>query len=184
MNLVELLKFIPLVIGGVLAYHLIFKLQLPSKNIGAILTYFIGIIIVFLAVSWLITSFLADWANDLLTAGTDGTEWTQFIDDSEDVFDGAFVDSGSGNSTTTVPTVVQVNNTVIITATPFPGVSAGQSSTEGVAGTTTYTVVSGDTLHNISTRFGVTVDQIRQANGIPSTSALIVVGQKLTIPAK
>ena len=105
MNLLELLKFIPLIIGAFLAYHLIFKLQLPSKNIGAILTYFIGTIIVFIVVSWLITSFLAGWANDLLDAGTTGDEWQQFIDASEDVVNDAFTTDGT--RATAVPTTVK-----------------------------------------------------------------------------
>ena len=46
-------------------------------------------------------------------------------------------------------------------------------------GTTTYTVVSGDTLSHISARFGVTISEIMKANGI--TSHMIYVGQKLKI---
>jgi LysM repeat protein len=186
MNLVELLKFIPLIIGGFLAYHLIFKLQLPSKNIGSIITYFIGIIIVFIAVGWLITNFVPDFANDLLDVGTSGPKWQQFINASEDVVDGAFSDRDNN----VVPTAVSTSviNRVIITPTPStPGVDAGQgeAGTEGVPRSpTTHTVVSGDTLNNISRRFGVSVDAIRQANGIPPNSDLIKVGDVLVIPAK
>lgn len=183
MNLIELLKFLPLIIGAFLAYHLIFKLQLPSKSIIAILTYFIGIVIVFLAVSWLITTFLADWANDLLTAGTSGAEWTQFIDASENVVDDAF----------TMPdeTTTQVQPQPIeVVATPTPRGDAqageGESGTESLpeSGPTSYTVVAGDTLNSIARKFGVTVADLRVANGIPSNSDLIIVGQKLTIPAR
>ncbi len=194
MNLIELLKFAPLIIGGVLAYHLIFKQNLPSKSIGAILTYFIGIIIVFFAVSWLITTQLANWANDLLDVGTEGgTGWTQFVDDSEVVFDDAFTDTGVGTSPTPTPTVVQINGGNNSAANPSlgnPGTAAGggngTSIIEPVApgGATTYTVVAGDTLNKVSRQFGVTVDQIRQVNGIPTTSDHIVAGQILTIPAR
>ena len=43
-----------------------------------------------------------------------------------------------------------------------------------------YVVQSGDTLNLIATRFGTTVDAIRQANGL--SSDVINVGQVLTIP--
>ena len=44
---------------------------------------------------------------------------------------------------------------------------------------TTYTVVSGDTLSHISARFGVPISEIMKANGI--TSHIIHIGQKLTL---
>ncbi|MDA2920164.1 LysM peptidoglycan-binding domain-containing protein [Desulfobacterota bacterium AH_259_B03_O07] len=45
-----------------------------------------------------------------------------------------------------------------------------------------YIVVKGDTLWGISKRFGVTVNDLYEANGL--TSDLILVGQKLKIPSK
>ena len=194
MNLVELLKFAPLIIGGVLAYHLIFKQNLPSKNIGAILTYFIGIIIVFFAVSWLITTQLANWANDLLDVGTEGgTGWTEFVDDSEKVIDGAFSDTDSGSAQAPAPTpVVQAvdssgNGNSVVTDPPL-GQAGGSNGTSGIQTApgvaTSYTVAPGDTLNKVSRQYDVTVDQIRQVNGIPPNSDHIIVGQILTIPAR
>jgi len=46
----------------------------------------------------------------------------------------------------------------------------------------THTVKKGDNLGRIASRYGVTVDAIRQANGIKGDN--IQIGQKLTIPAK
>ncbi|MCA9921765.1 MAG: LysM peptidoglycan-binding domain-containing protein [Anaerolineales bacterium] len=185
MNLLELLKFIPLIIGAFLAYHLIFKLQLPSKNIGAILTYFIGTIIVFIVVSWLITSFLAGWANDLLDAGTTGDEWQQFIDASEDVVNDAFTTDGT--QATAVPTTVQINaapnnggSNSTTGLAPDPGTNALEAAPSGI----TYIVIAGDTLSSISRRFGVTVSEIRAANGMGPTESIIQVGQQLVIPGK
>ena len=185
MNLTELLKFLPLIIGAFLAYHLIFKQQLPSKNIGAIVTYFLGIIIVFLAVSWLITSFLAGWATDLLEAGTTSTEWTQFMQASENVVEDAFSTDGSTNNGD--PTTVTAPSPALnIQPTPLPtippGVSAGpgENAITGSNLPTQYTVQSGDTLIKIGERFGVPYQQIIDANGLSSWT--IYPGDVLTIP--
>lgn len=184
MNLIELLKFVPLIIGAVLAYHLIFRQNLPAKNIGSIITYFIGILIVFLAVSWLITTFLPDFANDLLDAGQNGAEWQQFIDSSEDVVNNAFEDSDRTTTTTTTDTNPNQVQIITVTATPLPpGVAAGEGSAESAgSGPTVYTVVQGDTLLKISRQFGVSVNDLRAANGL--SGDLITVGQQLTIPAR
>jgi len=58
---------------------------------------------------------------------------------------------------------------------PSDGSSDGDSS-----GTTTYVVKSGDTLFAISQAYGVTVNQLKAANGL--TSSLIYTGQILKIP--
>lgn len=185
MNFIELLKFIPLIIGAFLAYHLIFKLQLPSKNVGAIITYFLGILIVFLAVSWLITTFLPDFANDLLDAGRNGDEWNQFIQNSEDVVEDAFTGiNNSGGSETTIIQPTAVQTTIIVTVTPDPNrTAAGETNLES-AGPSVHTVVAGDTLLSLSRKYGVSVENLRAANGIPAYSDLISVGQQLVIPAR
>ncbi|THE11910.1 LysM peptidoglycan-binding domain-containing protein [Bacillus timonensis] len=48
--------------------------------------------------------------------------------------------------------------------------------------TSTYTVAAGDTLYNISQRFGTTVDAIQAANNLTTTNLFI--GQVLTIPGE
>ncbi|MCA9886206.1 MAG: LysM peptidoglycan-binding domain-containing protein [Anaerolineae bacterium] len=146
-------------------------------------TYFIGIVIVFIIISWLITSFLAGWATDLLQAGTTSTEWQQFINESEGVVDDAFSTDGIGTDAGTVqqplpqPTSVQV---LIVTATPIPGQTI--LTQPNTAGAVQYTVVSGDTLTSIAQRYGVTVSDIMLANGM--TSDFLQAGQVLIIPAR
>ncbi|MEH7386028.1 LysM peptidoglycan-binding domain-containing protein [Bacillus sp. JJ1521] len=49
-----------------------------------------------------------------------------------------------------------------------------------VVDTSTYTVVAGDTLYGISTRFGTTVDQVKALNNL--TSNVLNIGQVLKIP--
>lgn len=180
MNLTELLKFLPLIIGAFLAYHLIFKQGLPAKSLGAILTYFIGILIVFIAVSWLITTFLAGWATDLLEAGTTSQEWQQFMNASENVVQDAFSsEPRPASSAATVVPVAPVNAT--ITPHPNPGVPAGSADQPALVGPTTYTVVAGDTLFGISQKYHTTVNDLMIANNL--TSYIIHPGQVLNIPA-
>lgn len=186
MNFTELLKFIPLIIGGVLAYHLIFRVGLPDKNIGSIFTYFIGILIVFLAVSWLIRTFLPDFANELLEAGRNGAEWNQFIDNSETVVNDAFNntdDGGGGGGDTTVPADPTAVRILVVTVTPAPSIPGNETNLESAA-PTVHTVVAGDTLLRLSRTYGVTVEDIRAANGIPANSNLIRVGDQIIIPAR
>lgn len=179
MNLTELLKFLPLLIGGFLAYHLIFKQNLPTKNIGSILTYFVGIIIVFVAISWLITTFLAGWATDMLQAGTTSTEWQQFINQSENVVEDAFASEGSGGATT-VQLQQPQSQIIVLTPTPSSGTDLGGSrAIVGSGGT--YTVMAGDTLFDIAKRNGTTVNAIMAQNGLSTTT--IYPGQQLVIPA-
>jgi LysM repeat protein len=177
MNLPILLQFLPLIIGGFLAYHLIFKQQLPAKNLGAILTYFVGIIIVFLAVGWFIRTFLPGFATELLQAGTSSPEWQEVIEASEDIVDDAFSSEGT---TTIQPTVVRVAP-IVVTATPNPGeTNLFTVPSEESSGPTLYTVATGDTLTNIAVRFGTTVNDIMIANGL--TTDFIRIGQVLIIP--
>ena len=65
----------------------------------------------------------------------------------------------------------------------IPGISAGddlEDNEENDTVPTTYTVASGDSLWSIANRFGVTVNELKSANGL--TSNLLSVGQVLIIP--
>lgn len=181
MNLTALLQFLPLLIGFFLAYHLIFKQNLPGKSIGSILTYFLGILIVFVAISWLITTFLAGWAADMLQAGT-ADDWGIVINQSEDIVEDAFSTDGTGSQ----PTTVQVQQTnqqqiIVVTPTPISGTSSGGDRAITTSGST-YTVVAGDTLTKIAERNGTTVDAIVKLNGLTNPNS-IQPGQKLVIPS-
>jgi LysM repeat protein len=164
LDLSQLLQFIPLVAGLLLAYHLIFNVKLPSSGIWGIISYILGILLVFLAVLLIVTRFLAPWTYSLLEAGS-STEWQQVMQTSEGIIESAF--NPSGNTGPRPPTPV---SPTMPTPTPIPG-----------TGTIVYyTVVQGDNLTSIASRFGVTVGAIKAANGL--TSDLIYVGQVLIIP--
>ncbi len=65
----------------------------------------------------------------------------------------------------------------------IPGISAGddlEDNEDSETVPTTYTVASGDSLWSIANRFGVTVNDLKSANGL--TSNLLSVGQVLIIP--
>jgi hypothetical protein len=183
MDLAQLARFIPLIAGVVLAYHLIFKQNLPSKNLGQIATYFIGILIVFFAVSLIITRFFAGWATELLEAGTNSDEWRQFIDASGSVVEDTFRSGGGSANQLQAPTPVPPQFVIVLTPTPIPGSvgipldPGGQPARPGQ-----YTVAAGDTLYDIAARFGTTVDAIMRQNGL--TSWTIYPGQVLNLPAQ
>ena len=183
MNLAELLRFVPLLIGLALAWHLIFKKDLlANKSILGVLAYLVGIIIVLFAVSWLIRSLLPGWSLGLLNTGTTSPEWQQVIDTSGDIFDSAFTDSGSAG-VVVQPTAVQVQvETVVITATPGPGEGFGTSDGNSSTGPAQYTVQAGDTLTRIAKQYGVTVNDIMRANNLMDPN-YIQPGQVLNIPA-
>jgi hypothetical protein len=170
LDLGQLLYFVPMIVGLILAYHLIFKVQLPNKGIWSIITYFIGILLVFLAVSFIITQVFASFTNDLLEAGQ-SAEWQQVINTSATIIDSAFDTNTSGGGTGSIAPTPTTPSVIIITATPVGG---------GGSNVVYYTVVQGDTLSGIAARFGTTVGAIKSANGL--TSDLIYVGQVLVIP--
>ena len=64
-------------------------------------------------------------------------------------------------------------------------ISVGQKllipTSETVTPTTTYTVVSGDTLYSIARKFNTTVDELKRLNNLSSNT--LSIGQKLLIPA-
>ncbi len=198
MDLALLARFIPLIAGIALAYHLIFKQQLPTKGIGPTITYFIGILIVFFGISLFVTNFLAGWASDLLSASTNSTEWSGFINTSGGILRDAFgvgdetvVTTGGSTIVTTTGGQPAVSAPQVVIITPAAGdpqapvIVSPQEQVQPPAaqtgGVSAYTVVAGDTLYEIAQRFGTTVDAIMRSNGL--TSYTIVPGQSLTIPS-
>ncbi|MBK8901225.1 MAG: LysM peptidoglycan-binding domain-containing protein [Anaerolineaceae bacterium] len=179
MDFLELLKFAPLILGfAFIAFLLFRKDPFSSFNLGKLITYFIGVLITFFVVGWLVDSFVFAWANDRLENADTSVEFQEFKDRSERIIDNSFSDDGSRQTTVVQPQpTAPTTNVIVITATPGstdPLVRPG-------TGPTQYTVVAGDTLFGIAQRYMTTVNDIMVVNGL--TSHTIVPGQVLNIPA-
>jgi N-acetylmuramoyl-L-alanine amidase len=76
------------------------------------------------------------------------------------------------------PKRLQVGKTIVI---PPPAPVAPTTVTPTISGEVVYTVVSGDTLSKIASKYHTTWQEIRDLNNLPTTN--IKVGQQLRIPA-
>ena len=90
--------------------------------------------------------------------------------------------SAAACSSATDVSIIYPNNCCCCCCTPpyMPSLPSDGSSDGDSSGTTTYVVKSGDTLFAISQAYGITVNQLKAANGL--TSSLIYTGQILKIP--
>jgi LysM repeat protein len=180
MNFGALVPLIPLIVGLAWLGYLIFRKDLASQSLIKILTYFLGVIIIFLAVGWLIDFFLLSWANERLQNAENNSEWVELVNTTDDILDRSFVDPGTEGN----PSSVQVVP-IVVTPTPSfgapPVVITVVPNQAGPVSGRTYTVVAGDTLHKIAQTFGTTVDAIMIANNLTNPN-LIYPGQVLVIP--
>ncbi len=68
--------------------------------------------------------------------------------------------------------------------TPVPGIVASPTPRPtSVDGSTIHVVQAGENLFRISLQYGVTVQDIVAANGLPNENAILSIGQELVIPA-
>ncbi len=178
MDFLELLKFAPLILGfAFIAFLLFRKDPFSSFNLGKLITYFIGVLITFFVVGWLMDSFVFSWANDRLENADTSAEFQEFKNRSERIIDNSFNDE----TTTTVVQPQAQPTAVIIVLTPTPQPGSTDPSARPQTGPTQYTVVAGDTLFGIAQRYNTSVNDIMVVNGL--TSHTIIPGQVLNIPA-
>lgn len=181
MNAGAIVVLFLIVVAITWAFWLIFKRDLIGINLGKLLSYFAGVILTLLIVLWITSRFLPWWAVRLVRDTQQSATAQELQNVSTDLINQ--IVAGPGVVVTTAPVVVQPTPIVVTPetstspqTTPVPNVS-GQSAAPGEQ---THIVQSGETLYSLSRRFGVTVDQIKQRNGL--TGDVIRVGQQLIIP--
>ncbi|HUM70416.1 MAG TPA: hypothetical protein PLK31_16405, partial [Chloroflexota bacterium] len=114
MDLLQLLRFLPLILGGALIVFLLFK-QGPIKDfkLTKLIVYFVGILVTLLFVGWLVDTFVFSWANDRLQATTDG-EFDAFVNSTEAIINAA-LDTSSSSSSSAPPAPTQPPVVIIVT---------------------------------------------------------------------
>ncbi len=193
MNLANLLQFIPLVIGLSLAFYIIKQYKVDNFSIWKLLLYFLGIIVTFVFVGWFVDYYLIDWMNDRLAA-SNTPSYVELESRTKQIVNDSFNSPPSSTTNTSSSTIQQPPSsnsgggnpptTVIIVPTHTPpsvGGGGPETGAAGISGSTTYTVVAGDTLFSIAKRNNVTVNDLMVANGL--TTHTIQPGQTLVIPA-
>ena len=181
MNTGALIVLFLIVFAIAWAFWLIFKLDLKDFKLGKLLAYFVGVILTLLVVLWVTSWFLPWWVVRLVQ----DTRKSATVQELQIAGAQLLKDIASTPSivVTTAP-VISPYQPIVVTPTPTisplntPGASSIQSLPLG--GERTHTVQSGDTLYNISRRYGVTVDQLKQRNNL--TGDMIRVGQQLIVP--
>ena len=176
MNILALVPVILLAIGLFWALWLIFKRDLLAQNLGKLVSYFLGVIITFGAILWLVGQFLPWWTVRLLQDTRQSPEVRTIQQVGREIW-GEVMTTETSPDTTVYETPQQPSATEV----PAEQGSGAQSATQGTQGETFHTVQSGDTLYNISQRYGVSQQLIKQRNSLSSDT--IRIGQKLVIPA-
>jgi hypothetical protein len=163
------------------AFWLIFKLNLSNINLGKLLSYFAGVILTLLVILWITSWFLPWWAVRLVQ----GTRQSASVQELQVAGAELLKEIASTPGiVVTVAPVIPPQQPIVVTPTPMlsPLTPEGSGIIQGLqfSGERTHVVQTGDTLYNISRRYGVSVDQLRQRNNL--TGDMIRVGEQLIIP--
>ncbi len=197
MDLLALFPFFLLGLGLLWALWLIFKRDLLSQNLGKLISYFLGVIITFAVIGWLIDSFLPGWvasrlkntaySNDVQTIQTLGKQiWQQATSGGSQTGPIPTQQPAPTAAPTEAPTAAPTEAPTAAptgeapTAVPTAAPTSESGGTISPSGGQTYTVQPGDTLYSLSKRFGVSIELIQKANGLAGTD--IKAGQTLIIP--
>lgn len=185
MDLLALFPFFLLGLGLLWALWLIFKRDLLSQNLGKLVSYFIGVIITFAVIGWLVDSFLPGWLASRLRNTANSNDVQAIEELGRQIWNEAT--QGNRPMPTTQPTAAPtaaptVAPTEAPTAVPTVApTSEGGGGEINPSGGQTYVVQKGDTLYSLSKRFGVSIEMIQKANNL-GNSTDIKAGQTLIIP--
>jgi hypothetical protein len=175
MDVLALVPFALLFIGLAWALWLIFKREMLNQNIYRVITYFIGVIITFAFIGWMVDTYLPQWTAERLenARGSEDVETIQRL--GREIWEDA-MDEPPGED-------VNFNTPVPPTGpSPVPTPVTGGSLSGQGAGEVTHVVVAGDTLFSLARRYGTSVSAIRQRNNL--TGNTIYRGQTLFIPTQ
>ncbi|MFT5193069.1 MAG: LysM repeat protein [Cellvibrionaceae bacterium] len=183
MNFVNLLIFIPLGIGVAWLFYLIFRQDLAAKPLTNILSYFLGVLIIVVVVGWLIDTMLPNWLNSRLQNAQTSVELREFVDTTSVLIEDSVTTGADANTVllpapTQVPALFPEQESVA----PANGLSGETGSADMQSNAGTHIVVGGDTLTDIATQYGVTIEALRAANSRYNND-WIFVGEELIIPA-
>lgn len=174
MNVLELLRFLPLIAGvGLIAFLLFRQGGVKDFKLANLIVYFIGIVITLFFVGWLVDTFMFSWANQRLQATTNGG-FDTFVDSTEAIIGSSLGNNAPGKGNTST----NVQPPAVIVVTVVPGVEQPPAN---ITGATQYTVVAGDTLYGIASRFNTTVNDLMAVNGL--SGHVIQPGQVLLLPS-
>lgn len=177
MNIMALLPAFLVLMGIGWAVWLIFKRDLLSQNIVKLLTYFLGVVITFIVIGWLIDTFLPQWTLQRLITARNSPEVATIETIGREMWQEAIGRPGAPQPIAPAPTLSPAPTPVAGEQAPVTSQGAGLRT-----GERSHAVVKGDNLYRLSIRFGVSVAAIQQRNGL-GTSTNIKVGQVLIIPA-
>jgi len=184
MNILELVKFVPLILGGAWVIWLLFKKDILAKGPVQLILYFLGALIALVVVGWFVDVYLPGWVEDRLQNAAESEEIENIEQISREI-----INSTLGVSTATPlppvptvppPTIAPTQQPGEGQPSPLPTQPSPAMSIQG--GERVHTVASGETLYSISRQYGVTVQAIQQRNNISDPNR-IQVGQQLIIPA-
>ena len=179
MDLANLLVLVPPALAVGWLVHLLFRKELATQSLGKIVSYFIGVAIIFWAIALLVDRVFVPWFTSRVIFARDSAQVEQSINIIEGVFTESF--NGTGG-VIAVPTSAP---TPIILSTPVPTTPGGATAPTGSGNSgewpKQHVVQPGEALITIGEIYGVSWEAIKEANGLQDWT--IYPGQTLLIPA-
>jgi hypothetical protein len=189
-NVFALLPALLFILAMVWALWLIFKRNILEQGVFKVLIYFVGVILTFLFVGWIVVGFLPGWSARLLNSARESEEveaievlgrqiWQEAVGEVPEAPPPPTptLSAGPTPAPTEPPTAPTPGPTVSPVGEPGIG-SQGE-----VRGEVRYEVQQGDTLNNIARRFNVSTEEIQTRNGLWNPN-VIYPGDILIIPAQ